>query len=81
MIKHIEINFAIPVEFTSEQQHRLFLLMQEIARANQPDGKVHWVSGYGSKPLWDEPNEPKFLHEVYYMETYCRDRYESEAND
>lgn len=59
------------------------------ANNNQPDGGIHWVSGYGSKPRWSradaaflgkstdpdapETGEPTFDDEVYHVETTARD--------
>ena len=81
MIRQIEINFAKSVELTDEHQQRLLTLVSEIAKYNEPWGRVHWVSGYGSKPIWNEPNEPTFNEEVYHIETYCREKYGKELKE
>lgn len=53
-ISKIEVDFAISVFVTPEQQHRLADLIQEICRSpkNTPVNGVHWQSGIGSKPHW-----------------------------
>lgn len=89
-INQIEISFAVPVFLSVEQNRRLHHLLDEIVRAphNQPDGCVHWVSSYGSKPTWSQadarflgkpvdPNvpetgEPEFNDEIYSIETCFR---------
>lgn len=54
VLSAIEVSFAIPVYVTSEQLHRLHVLIHEITDApcNTPKAGVHWPSGYGSKPQW-----------------------------
>ncbi len=56
LVEKIEVEFAIPVFITGEQQHRLANLLEEIARApkNTPVNGVHWQSGVGSKPSWSQ---------------------------
>lgn len=86
----IEISFAIPVELSEQQEHRLYDLISDIARANTPDGHVHWLSSYGSKPQLSQADqrfmgkpvdpsapqsgEPTFDDSVLYFETYCREQ-------
>lgn len=53
-IERIEVDFAIPVEVSSEQMERLSELIQEIAKSNEPDGHVHWLFGQGSKPMFSD---------------------------
>lgn len=85
MISRIEIDFAIPVELTDDQEATLQKLVSDIARANQPTGKKHWLFGSGSKPTFSQadcrfmgkpvdPNapesgEPTFDDEILYYET------------
>jgi hypothetical protein len=94
LIRKIEIEFAIPVELTDDEQRRLCDFVQRIAKRHQPDGMVHWQSGCGSKPIFSqadsrflgkpvdpsapERGEPEFDDEVYHIETYAREAYESE---
>lgn len=94
MTSAIEVSFAVPVALTDEQQRRLTDLVSEIARANTPEGHVHWLMGIGSKPqlsqsdarfLGKEPDpaapidgEPTFDDSVLYFETYCRERFEDQ---
>lgn len=49
-ITRIEVSFAIPVELTDEEHHILHQLISSIAKRTQPDGRVHWLAGCGSKP-------------------------------
>lgn len=53
-VERIEVEFAIPIFMTMDQQGRLADLIEEIARApkNTPENGVHWQSGGGSKPQW-----------------------------
>jgi hypothetical protein len=54
MISKVEIEFASPVELTDEYQRCFFELAAKLARANQPEGMVHWASGCGSKPKFSK---------------------------
>lgn len=90
----IEVAFAVPVVLTRAQEIRLYELVDEIARANAPVGHVHWLSGMGAKPTYPqadarflgksagaaapEAGEPTFDTSVFYLETFCRERYEDE---
>ncbi|HVN82273.1 MAG TPA: hypothetical protein VMW38_25030 [Terriglobia bacterium] len=77
-IKRIEVDFAIPVVMTPMIQRQLDEIVSRMARATETDEIVHWASGCGSKPIWNEPNEPTFDDSVYHIETCARQRYESE---
>jgi len=52
----IEVEFAIPVWLTQEQQRRLTDLLEEITKSpcNIPKEGVHWVSSMGVKPIWSK---------------------------
>jgi hypothetical protein len=85
MISRIEIDFALPVDLTQDQQRRLGSPLDEIVAAHQPEDGIHWVSGYGSKPRWSkadaaflgktadenapETGEPAFDDSIYHIET------------
>lgn len=89
MIVAIEVGFAIPVTLSDDQERRLADLVEEIARANQPEGHVHWLCGTGSKPQLSqadsrfmgkpidhnapESGEPTFDNSVLCFETFCRE--------
>lgn len=93
-VERVEIDFAIPVEITSDQHQRLAAIVQEIAKANCPDGWVHWASGFGDRPKWskhdaeflgkdadpDAPQsgEPTFEDSVYCIETSAREAWPGE---
>lgn len=77
-IKHIEVDFAVPVIMTPMIQRQLDEIVNRMARATETDKMVHWAAGSGSKPIWNEPNEPTFDNSVYHIETCARERYESE---
>lgn len=97
MISMIEVSFAIPVELTDEQEHRLADLVQEIARANTPAGHVHWLSETGQKAILSQadqrflgkpidPNapatgEPTFDDSVLSFATFCREDYAPPSSD
>lgn len=89
-VSAIEVSFAVPVVISNEQECRLTDLIDEIARANTPDGCVHWLSSMGSKPhlsptdahFLGEPGladdsvsgEPWFDDSVLHFGTHCRER-------
>ena len=54
-IERIEVEFAIPVWMTQQQQEALADLIQAIATTpmNIPVNGVHWHSDTGSKPHWN----------------------------
>lgn len=51
-LSRIEVEFAIPVWMTQEQQRNLVDTISDIVGSafNQPVAGVHWVGGIGSKP-------------------------------
>ncbi len=87
-IHSIEVHFAVPVTMSAEQHRTLSVLVEGIARANVPPGKVHWLSSTGDKPMLSQsdaaflgkvpdPNapldgEPSWDPSVLYYETACR---------
>lgn len=73
-IKSVEMRFAMPVYFTRDQERRLHDLVDEIVEhpCNQTEDGTHWLAGYGSKPLWNEPQEPDFDHDTLFMESTAR---------
>lgn len=93
-IRKIEIDFALAVDLTDDEQRSLCNFVQRIAKRHQPEGMVHWQSGCGSKPKFSQsdarflgkpvdPNapesgEPEFDDEVYHIETCAREAYPSE---
>ena len=95
MIRKIEVEFALPVELTDDEQRSICEMVQRIAKRHQPEGMVHWQFGCGSKPLFSqadcrflgkpvdacqpETGEPTFDDEVFYIETAAREAYPSEA--
>jgi hypothetical protein len=92
----IEIEFAIPVFIPPDALRELDQLLGAIVKLkrNQLRGYVHWVSGYGSKPIWSQADaaflgktpaddapatgEPRFDDSVYHVETTCRPMHPSE---
>ena len=91
----IEIAFAHPVFFSDDEYDALVEVIDRIARANAPEGHVHWLSGQGAKPRYSqadarllgkpvdptapETGEPTFDRSVLLFETYCRERHPEEA--
>ena len=59
-VNSIEITFAIPVEVTSDDMRDLCEIVQRIAKANEPEGCVHWQFGCGSKILWADADVAAF---------------------
>lgn len=55
-LERIEVEFAIPVEMTQEQQRRLVELLGDIADSpwNQVKEGCHWLSGIGTKMHWSK---------------------------
>lgn len=53
-MRRIEVDFAIPVEMTQDQQRRLIEIIDEITDSpwNAPAEGVHWMSGVGVKMHW-----------------------------
>ncbi len=92
--RRIEIDFAVPVELSSSDCGDLADIAQRIAKANVPEGHVHWCFGQGSKPIWSKADavflgktpdanapdqgEPGFDDDVFYIETACRKAYPKE---
>lgn len=90
-IHRIEVNFAIPVNMTESQQRALHDVISEITKATVPPGCVHWVSGYGQKPMWSQDDqrflgqhvdpsasqsgEPTWDETTFQIETCCRERH------
>lgn len=93
-IRKIEIDFALPVELTDDEQRNLCDLVQKVAKRHQPEGMVHWQSGCGSKPSFSqadasflskkvdanapETGEPTFDDSVFHIETTAREAYPEE---
>ena len=91
-VQRIEIEFAIPVYLPQGAMRELDGLLSSVVRMkmNQLEGHAHWVSGYGSKPLWSQADarflgktpaddapasgEPLFDDTVYHIETSCIER-------
>ncbi len=80
----VEVNFAIPVFVTREQERRLHDLLNEITRSklNQKKAGVHWISSYGSKPQWSQadaafmgkpvdPDAPEAGEPTFDDSVYC----------
>lgn len=91
-MQRIEVEFAIPVYFPAGALRELDGLLSSVIRMkiNQLEGHAHWVSGYGSKPMWSQADarflgktpaddapasgEPTFDDAVYHIETSCIQR-------
>ena len=95
-VSRIEIEFAIPTCLPQGFLRDLDDLLSSVVKLkrNQPEDGVHWVSGYGFKPLWSQADatflgktpaddapqtgEPRFEDSVYHVETASRDLYPDE---
>jgi hypothetical protein len=88
MITRIEVLFAVPVELTDAEQRQLYEMADKIARRHQAEGRVHWASGCGSKPIFSqqdrgmvhpsligekEHGEPDWDDAVFFIETCERE--------
>lgn len=56
LYERIEMEFAIPVYVTQEQQRLLHELFNGILQnpANVPLDGVHWQNAHGPKPIWSQ---------------------------
>jgi ribonuclease HI len=90
LVSRLEIEFALPTYLPPGFLRELDSLLSSAVRMkmNQPVGGVHWVSGYGSKPLWSKADarllgktpaddapavgEPRWDGSVYHIETTAR---------
>jgi hypothetical protein len=77
-VRAIEIQFARPVLITLSVQRILVDLVNEMARATETPEFIHWAAGSGSKPLWREPEEPEWDDTIFHIETFSRERYDTE---
>ena len=76
----IEVDFGAPVRFPDDWDRRLCELLQEVCDLYTEDNptEVMWVSGYGDKPIWNEPNEPTFDASVFHIECFAREGHPKE---
>ena len=95
-ILKIEAEFQIPVTVTQAQWRKIADLIGEILKnpGNCPEGCVHWLSGYGEKPLWSQADrrflglppdpgapkdgEPAWDDTVMHFSTTCRKKHPGE---
>jgi len=76
----IEVDFAQPVEITSEQQQQLVLAIDSICNgyeASHPD-RTMWPMGIGGKCdcIWDD--EPNYDMSILHIECVERERYDTD---
>lgn len=72
----IEVYFDVPVDLTRGEERALFAVVEAIAHRTAPPGCVHWLSGYGDKPLpalYTEGPGPRFDADVLSLSTCCRE--------
>lgn len=99
LVQRIEIEFAIPTYLPQGALRELDGLLSSIVRMkmNQLIGHAHWVSGYGSKPMWSQADalflgktpaddapatgEPRFDDSVYHIETTCIERTDARTSE
>ena len=73
--RRIEVVFPVGVDFPEGFEQMLDCLISMACKQYEkehPD-RVMWPAGQGCKPLWDEPNEPKFDDTIYYIEVAERE--------
>lgn len=89
VIHKIEIDFALPVELTVDEQQALDRLIGKICDRECPQGWAFWPAGCGSKPLFSqadqrflghpvdpkapETGEPTWDDSVYHVECAARE--------
>ena len=94
MIRRIEIDFALPVELTDDEQRALDRVVSHICKRECPEGWAFWPAGHGSKPnfsqmdsifLGKEPDpnaptsgEPTWDDSVYSIDCAARELYPEE---
>ena len=59
-MRRIEVEFAIDVEVSDEQDAQLYAVISDIVKANTPAGMVHWIVSGGHKPLWSDADVALF---------------------
>ena len=69
-ISRIEIEFQAPVDLPKDWDRRLHDMIQEVCDQYKREhpGRTMWPFGWGSKPIWNEPNEPTFNDSVLHIE-------------
>ena len=74
-IRGIEICFPEPVELPDGWEKTLDSLIGMVCDKYERENpeRVMWPAGHGCKPLWDEPNEPKFDETIYQVEVAERE--------
>ena len=93
-ISKIEVNFAVPVELTEDEQRGIFRIVQGACKRTETAELVHWAAGVGSKPMFSQTDamflnvkadkdapfdgEPTFDDSIFCIDTCSRERYESE---
>ncbi len=76
----IEIEFQRPVDIPPGFERALDALIGMICKKYEAENpkRVMWCAGNGSKPIWNEPNEPTFNDSVYHIEVAEREASERE---
>jgi hypothetical protein len=75
-VMRIEISFPVAVEMPPGFERALDGLVHMITdkyREDNPD-RVMWPAGCGSKPIWNEPHEPKFDANIYVIDVVEREK-------
>lgn len=93
-ITRIEIDFALPVELTTNEQMALDKVIGHICNRTCPEGWAFWPAGYGNKPHFSkadarflgvpvdsdapESGEPTWDDSIYYIECAARELHPEE---
>jgi hypothetical protein len=79
-IKTIEIQFPCEVEMPYNWEILMSDMVDMICHKWEEDnpGYIMWPAGTGSKPIWDEPNEPAFDDSCYVIGVTAREANEQE---
>ena len=74
-IQKIEITFPTEIELPDGFEQALSALVGIACEKYQKENptRVMWTAGHGSKPMWNEPNEPEFDDSVYVIDVAERE--------
>jgi hypothetical protein len=79
-LQKIEISFPVAVELPPGWERALDALVDMVCERYEEahPGRTMWPAGYGSKPIWREPQEPEWDDSVYLIEVAEREAHPKE---
>ena len=74
-VQKIIIEFPFPVQLPKGFEQALSSFVNLVCSKYEEEypGRVMWPAGHGSKPIWDEPNEPDFDDTIFCIEVCERE--------